>query len=252
MKVILLSDVDCLGHEGDVVEVRDGYARNYLLPRGLAVRATVGALRDLELRRDSIERRNQQKRAVALAMAELIGDQPLIIRHMVGDRGRLHGRVTTAQIAQAMQEQFHVSVDRRDIQLREPIRSVGDYVISARLFDDVVVDLTIRIAPLTAEGEEHVLAGPTSPAQNSEGTIPPSKIQGSQQATATEDDAAERSPHADKRTRHEQAKQHEETGDAEEDEAASENDEDDEDVGENDEEQENGEEDEDRDNDGEE
>ena len=153
MRVILLADVERLGHEGDIVEVRDGYARNYLIPRGLATPATKGALRDLELRRDAIERRNLQKREAALAVAERIKEQTLVIKAMVGERGRLHGRVTTTQIAQALQEQLGVSVDRRDIQLREPIKTLGDYVISARLFKDVVVDVPLRVVSVL-EAEE--------------------------------------------------------------------------------------------------
>ncbi len=153
MRVILLADVERLGHEGDIVEVRSGYGRNYLIPRGLASPATRGALRDLELRRDSIERRNLEKRETALSVAERVKDRPLVIRRMVGDRGRLHGRVTTTQIAEAIAEQLHIAVDRRDIQLREAIKSVGDYVISVRLFKDVVVDLTVRVESFASEEE---------------------------------------------------------------------------------------------------
>ncbi len=151
MRVILLADVERLGHEGDIVEVRGGYGRNFLLPRGMAAPATPGALRDLELRRGAIEGRNLEKREAALAVAERVQGRPIVIRRMVGDRGRLHGRVTTTQIAEAIAEQMRLPVDRRDIQLREPIKAVGDYVISARLFRDVSVDLTVRVASLAYE-----------------------------------------------------------------------------------------------------
>lgn len=154
MRVILLADVERVGHEGDVVEVRDGYARNYLIPRGLATKATPGALRDLELRRDAIDKRHLQRREAALAVAERIKDQPITMRVMVGDRGRLHGRVTTAQLAQLLQAQFGITVDRRNIELHEPIRAVGDYLISVRLFSDVVANVQVQVRPLVAEAEE--------------------------------------------------------------------------------------------------
>lgn len=160
MRVILLADVERLGHEGEVVEVRDGYARNYLIPRGLAAKATPGALRDLELRREAIEKRHLGRREAAKAAAERIKDQPITIQVMVGERGRLHGRVTTAQLAQALYEQLGISVDRRDIELHEPIRAIGDYLISARLFSDVVVNVPVRVRPLGAEEQESAPGGP--------------------------------------------------------------------------------------------
>ncbi len=154
MKVILLADVPRVGNEGDVVEVRDGYARNYLIPRGLAVRATKGALKELELRREQIERRAEEKRRAAMEAAERIKEQPVYIRVMAGERGRLHGRVTTAQIADALKEQLGISVDRRDIELREPIKTLGDYVITVTLYRGVSVDLTLRVVQEGEEAEE--------------------------------------------------------------------------------------------------
>lgn len=170
MRVILLADVERLGHEGDVVEVRDGYARNYLIPRGLAAKATPGALRDLELRREAIEKRHFGRREAAKAAAERIKDQPITIQVMVGERGRLHGRVTTAQLAQALYEQLGISVDRRDIELHEPIRAVGDYLISARLFSDVVVNVPVQVRPLEAKEQETASGGPPEAAAEAPAT----------------------------------------------------------------------------------
>jgi large subunit ribosomal protein L9 len=151
MRVILLKDIEPLGHEGDVVEVRDGYARNFLIPRGVAVKATDGALRDLDLRRSAIDKRRLQHRAAALAVAETVKDQPVLIEVMVGDRGRLHGRVTTTHLAHVLQEQLGITVDRRNIELREAIKAVGDYLISARLYTDVVVHVPVHVRPLGGE-----------------------------------------------------------------------------------------------------
>ena len=148
MKVILLKEVERLGHEGDVVEVRDGYARNFLIPRGLATPATPGALRDLELRRSAIDRRLMQRREAALRVAEELQAEPLVIGVVVGERGRLHGRVTTTQIAEAIRDKWGVSVDRRDIEVREAIKAVGDYELRVRLFRDVVANITLQVRPI--------------------------------------------------------------------------------------------------------
>ena len=156
VKVILLREVERLGHEGDVVEVRDGYARNYLIPRGLATPATPGALRDLELRRSAIDRRLMQKREAALRVAEELQAEPLVMGVLVGERGRLHGRVTTTQIAQAIRDKWGVTVDRRDIEVREAVKAVGDYEIRVRLFKDVVANVTLQVRP-----EEELEAGKT-------------------------------------------------------------------------------------------
>ncbi len=159
MRVILLKEVERLGHEGDVVEVRDGYARNFLIPRGLATPATPGALRDLELRRSAIDRRLMQKREAALRVAEELAAEPLVLGVVVGERGRLHGRVTTAQIAEAIRDKWGVSVDRRDIEVREAIKAVGDYELRVRLFKDVVATVTLQVRSLEElEGGEEVEA----------------------------------------------------------------------------------------------
>lgn len=154
MRVILLDDFDRLGHEGDLVDVRDGYARNFLIPRGLATKATPGALRDLELRRSAIEKRHMDRRADAQKVADSLQDKPVLLEVMTGERGRLHGRVTTTQLSQALHEQLGVSVDRRNIELPEPIRAVGDYLITARLFSDVTVSVPVRVRPLGGEEAE--------------------------------------------------------------------------------------------------
>ena len=155
MKCILLRDIDPLGHEGDVVEVRDGYARNFLIPRAVAVKASEGALRDLALRRSAIDKRTMQRREAALAVADTVKGQPIVIRVMVGDRGRLHGRVTTTQLAHHLQEQLRITVDRRNLELREPIKAVGDYTITARLYTDVIVTIPVHVRGI---GEENAPA----------------------------------------------------------------------------------------------
>ncbi len=152
MKVILLSDVPRVGHEGDVIDVADGYLRNYLEPRGLAVIATRGALRDLESRREAIERRDDQKRERAQQLVNELRDKRIVVKAPAGEGDRLHGTVTTGQIAEAAEEQLSLVIDRRDIDIAEPIRELGDYLITAKVYKDVEAQLPVRVVGL--DGEE--------------------------------------------------------------------------------------------------
>lgn len=151
MKVILLADVPRVGHEGDVIDVADGYLRNYLGPRGLAIAATKGALKDLQNRAQGIERREEAKRERARHLVEELRDQRILVRAPTGEGGRLHGTVTTGQIAQAAEEQLHLVLDRRDIDIPEAIRELGDYLITAKVYKDVEAQLPVRVVSLTGE-----------------------------------------------------------------------------------------------------
>ncbi len=148
MEVILLDDVESLGHEGDVVRVAAGHARNYLIPRSLAVPATKAAKEQLERRRGAIARREAQKAEAARKVAERLHQQPLRIAAKTGEGGKLHGTVTSQQIADALAAQTGVSLDRRRISLVEPIREVGDYLVSAEVYKGVQAQLTLRVEPI--------------------------------------------------------------------------------------------------------
>lgn len=151
MKVILLTDVPRVGHEGDVVDVADGYLRNYLGPRGLAIPATKGALKDLENRAQGIARREEAKRERARQLVEELRDKRIVVRAPTGEGGRLHGTVTSGQIAQAAEEQLSLVLDRRDIDIPEAIRELGDYLITAKIYKDVEAQLPVRVVSLTGE-----------------------------------------------------------------------------------------------------
>ncbi len=147
MKVIFLEDVDRVAHEGDVTEVADGFARNYLIPNNLAVRATEGALKELEQRRRAIEKRQETKREGAEKLAEKLGQETIVIEAPVGEGGRLHGRVTTRMIADAAAEQLEYEIDRRDIDIPEPISETGKYLVTAELYRDIQAQLPIEVIP---------------------------------------------------------------------------------------------------------
>lgn len=132
MKVILIKDVPSLGKAGAVVDVREGYARNYLLPRGLAREATEGQLRALEQERAARERKLARERQRAVEVAHALQSRPVRIRAKAGAGGKLFGSVTAQQVAEALR-QMGFEVDRRQVELAEPIKAVGTYRVTVRL-----------------------------------------------------------------------------------------------------------------------
>lgn len=147
MKVVLNSDVDNLGRKGDVVEVAAGYARNFLLPRRLALFATKGAVRQAEQMQRARREREARERAAAEELAQKIGEAALKISAKAGDEGHLFGSVTTSDIAEKLGEVIGQEVDRRRVELAEPIRSVGVHDFSVRLHPEVQVAGSIEVVP---------------------------------------------------------------------------------------------------------
>ena len=145
MKVILQKPVEKLGDPGDVVEVAAGYARNYLVPRGLAVRAEKGALKHAEnLKRAHVSRQSKEKVEFEALAAKLIASKVLISAR-AGEEGKLFGSVTAADIAEAIAAQTGIQVDRKDVHLDEPIRSLGTHDVRVHLFPEVEPVLTLEV-----------------------------------------------------------------------------------------------------------
>ena len=144
MKVILRADVDNLGRLGDIVAVRPGYGRNYLLPQGLASQATPGNLKVFEQERRKLQAMNDAIKAEASALAARIEAAKVVIEVRTGEGDKLYGSVTSAQIGAILTEQG-VDVDRRKIQLDEGIRSLGEYIIDVKLHPEVVAKLTVNV-----------------------------------------------------------------------------------------------------------
>jgi len=145
MKVILMSDVKSLGSIGTVVEVSDGYARNYLLPRGLAAEASKSSLALLEQQR----RAKARKDAEAVASAEALGKQleglQVNVAVKAGGNGRLFGAVTNANVADAIHEALGVEIDRHKIEVPDNIKSLGSYPVEIRLGKNLVTKTTIKV-----------------------------------------------------------------------------------------------------------
>ena len=145
MKVILLSDVPKLGTRGTVADVADGYARNFLFPRKLADEATKGALARLEEQNRARARREAEDIANAEETARLIEGANLRVAVKAGGNGRLFGTVTNAQIAEAIQTQHNVTIDRHKIEIKDGIKAVGTYPVSVRLGKSIVAETSVQI-----------------------------------------------------------------------------------------------------------
>lgn len=144
MKVILRADVDNLGRLGEIVAVRPGYGRNYLLPQGLASLATPGNLKVFEQERRKLQAMNDAIKAEASSLGARIEAAKVVIEVRTGEGDKLYGSVTSTQIAAILAEQG-VDVDRRKIQLDEGIRSLGEYIIDVKLHPEVVAKLTVNV-----------------------------------------------------------------------------------------------------------
>jgi large subunit ribosomal protein L9 len=144
MKLILRADVENLGSLGQVVAVKPGYGRNYLLPQGLAMPATPGNLKAFELERKKLQSRMDGMRAQATDAAGRIEGLTLVIPMRVGDNDKLYGSVTTFIIGDALAA-LGIEIDRRRILIDQPIRTLGDHNVRARLHADVVAGFTIRV-----------------------------------------------------------------------------------------------------------
>ncbi|HFB97643.1 MAG TPA: 50S ribosomal protein L9 [Bryobacterales bacterium] len=153
MQVILLERVDKLGNMGDVVTVRDGYARNFLLPKGKALRATKANLERFEREREELERRNAEARAVAETEAEKVRGARLVLIRQAGEMGQLYGSVSTRDIANALKEEFAIEVPRGQVQLDRPIKIIGLHEVTVRLHPEVSVTVTLNVARNPEEAE---------------------------------------------------------------------------------------------------
>ena len=170
MKIILRADVEKLGYLGDVVDVRAGYGRNFLLPKGLAMPATPGNMKVFEAERKKLEARMAELRQQAASLGERIQAAEVVIPMRVGENNKLYGSVTAHSIGEAL-DALGLEVDRRRILLDSSIRSLGTHTVRVRLHADVVVDLSVTVvAEKTFEDEEEAAAAaPAETAQTSTG-----------------------------------------------------------------------------------
>jgi len=146
MKIILREDVEKLGKAGEVVKVKDGFGRNYLIPRKLAVLANVRNMKALDHDRRTIETRAKKTRKTAEATAATLSAVSLILPAKAGEEGKLFGAITSRDIAEALGK-AGVTVDRKAIQLADPIKQVGDYKVKIRVATDVLPEISVSVVP---------------------------------------------------------------------------------------------------------
>jgi len=144
VKIILRKEVGNLGIQGEVVAVKDGYARNYLIPQGLAIRATEGAIKAIETEKKQRAFKIEKERKAARELADSIERLTLSLSAKAGDSGRLFGTITSQMVADALKAQGF-DVDRKQINIEEPIKTLGKYEISVKLYTDVLATLNIEV-----------------------------------------------------------------------------------------------------------
>ena len=146
MKIILRSDVDAVGKKGDILDVADGYARNFLIPNGLAMRSTKGAEKQAASMRRSRDVRDAADREAAQAIATKLVPQTIAISARAGGEGKLFGSVTIPDIVDAVQAQTGIELDRRKLHLDDPIREVGTHHVTVKLHADVEFPVTVEVS----------------------------------------------------------------------------------------------------------
>lgn len=145
MKIILLQDVKTLGKKGDIIEANDGYARNYILPKKIGVEANSKNLNDLKLQKSNEEKVAKEQLEAAQQFAKDLEEKEIVVKMKVGEGGRAFGSISTKEISAAFKEQCGVTIDKKKIQLDDPIKTFGVYKVNIKLHPKVTGILTIKV-----------------------------------------------------------------------------------------------------------
>ena len=145
MKVILLQDVKGKGKKGQMIEVSDGYARNFMLPRKVAVEATADAVNTMRMNDKATQERIAREKAEAMALSNKLREMTLVVTARGGGNGRLFGSVTNQEIADALKAKAGVTIDKRKIVISDPIKNVGTFTVTCKLGYEITAPLTVKI-----------------------------------------------------------------------------------------------------------
>ena len=145
MKVILLQDVKAKGKKGQMIEVSDGYARNFMLPRKLAVEATADAVNTKRMNDKATQERIAREKAEALEISKKLRDMTITVTSKGGGNGKLFGSITSQEIAEALKEKSGITIDKRKIVISDPIKNVGTYTVTCKLGYEINAPLTVKI-----------------------------------------------------------------------------------------------------------
>ncbi|MDI3481056.1 MAG: large subunit ribosomal protein [Tepidanaerobacteraceae bacterium] len=145
MKVIMLSDVKDVGKKGEVINVAEGYARNYLFPRKLAMEATESSMKQLEQQRRAHEKKKQKEKENAMHLAEKLKKIHLALKVKAGENGKLFGSITSKDISDALKNNYNIDIDKRKIEIANPIKSLGEYEATVKLAPEVETKIHFKI-----------------------------------------------------------------------------------------------------------
>lgn len=145
-KILLREDFENIGGRGEIVTVKAGYARNYLIPRGYALLATKGNIKQVEQERTHLLKKAAVEQSTAEAQREQMGDISLTFERKVGETGQLFGSVTSIDITTALQDKGY-EIDRRQVQLKDVIKETGDFIVPVRLYRDVILEIPVSVLP---------------------------------------------------------------------------------------------------------
>ena len=145
MKVILLCDVKDIGKKDDIVNVSDGYARNFLYPRKWAMEATPQAIAVVERKREAARKLEAERRAAAEKVASKLAGKVVELKAKCGDKGRLYGSITSAEVADAMNARYEVEIDKKKIDIKSAVRALGDYEMIVHVYPNINAKMTLRV-----------------------------------------------------------------------------------------------------------
>ncbi len=145
MKVLLTENVSKLGKKGEVVEVSDGYGKNYLLPRKLGIEATKAVLNEYESKKGSEAARRERERKEALALSQELKGKEIVFRGKAGKDGRLFGSITAKEIAEELEAQLGIAVDKKKIVLKDAVKTVGVHTVVLKLYTEINAELTVKV-----------------------------------------------------------------------------------------------------------
>ena len=145
MQVILKKDVNKVGKAGQLLDVSDGYARNFLFPRDLAEEATSGKIADLKMRQQHQKAKEDKEKQAAEEEKKRLQGKVVRVGASAGENGKLFGSITTAQVAEALEAQHQIKVDKRDVKLADPVKQPGNHAVSIRLYSGVQADMTLLV-----------------------------------------------------------------------------------------------------------
>lgn len=145
MKIILLKDVKGLGEKGDLIEAKDGYARNYLLPRELAIEATKGNMKTLKEQRKVEQSKKEEEYEKALNLKKKLDETGVKIKGKAGEGGKLFGSITSKDISEALKKQHNIKIDRRKLNLEDNIKTLGTTIVEVKVYPKVVANLAVNV-----------------------------------------------------------------------------------------------------------